>query len=338
MLSFRHHILYWALSLLTLPLTKFRRLLIEHGLFPDYINDIHLPVICLTLHFLFGYVLFQYKEAFRQQREEKFTTPFDGNVLAAKLEKVVEERNGNVKAARVHKGRQGRKRYVRGGNGKPREVQFEKKSDQNGNAKQINVGFTPEDSDKTRKLFIKKKIKIPGKEDLIEVLCKYNSVVYFACLALFLTYTEPLPGFPEGAESAYVHSIGRVLITFTVLGTLEPFRLSRWDIELCGLGMFSNCCVLCNEGPGFYISALMGLYGIFIMGIIIEVILYMKLQYWPWWPGVWFMDGLAHTDIFIRIELLAPLIDFAETVVYAIASITHTGWYKKRHQIMQRPL
>ncbi|KAF5600867.1 hypothetical protein FPANT_1959 [Fusarium pseudoanthophilum] len=63
-----------------------------------------------------------------------------------------------------------------------------------------------------------------------------------------------------------------------------------------------------------------------------------RQNYWPWWPAIWFADSLSGLDIFIRVWLLVPLIDVAETVLYAISSRTRPEWYKRRLELMERPL
>lgn len=54
-----------------------------------------------------------------------------------------------------------------------------------------------------------------------------------------------------------------------------------------------------------------------------ETCYYMTLDQWPWWPEVWFESALTTSDIWIRIELLAPLIDIVETVSSEAAPVHH---------------
>ncbi|ESU05825.1 hypothetical protein FGSG_00619 [Fusarium graminearum PH-1] len=106
----------------------------------------------------------------------------------------------------------------------------------------------------------------------------------------------------------------RVLITFMTLGTLEPLRCSRWDIEACGLGMFTYCCVFCDEGPGPWASVEMGAVGLCVMGALVECLLWIKVGHFVCWPALWLTsDNISVSDMLIRISALSPLIDIVET-------------------------
>jgi hypothetical protein len=245
MLSFKHHALYWALSLSTIPLTSLRELLTKYGLFPDFVNDIHFPVICLTLYLLMRYTLSLQDEKVKEDMKDVVTT-FGGNVIAANLDEPTEEQqiakesnsnhtntngngNANGKAAR---GGKGKKKFVRGANRKPRELQLGKESDQNGNARLSNRNRTPQSPlvmppdvslRRLRKASMEK--KKPTEHFLLVTASKYYSVLYFMSLALLCTRKDWVLGFGDSAENRCVMSAGRVLMTFMALGTLEPIRL-----------------------------------------------------------------------------------------------------------------
>ncbi|KAM0341313.1 hypothetical protein ACHAPU_010055 [Fusarium lateritium] len=64
----------------------------------------------------------------------------------------------------------------------------------------------------------------------------------------------------------------------------------------------------------------------------------MVLGQWSWWPVVWFEGAVTASDIWIRIQMLIPLIDIVETTLYAILRHTHHEWYNKRRELVQRPI
>ncbi|EWG37495.1 hypothetical protein FVEG_01085 [Fusarium verticillioides 7600] len=339
MISFKHHALYWVLSLLTVPLTSIRKLLFGHELFMGSIDEVELATVCLSLYSIARPVLNRFQNSHREV--EVGVTKCSGLVEAADLEKPVEEisitkepesRNGN---ARGLKPKKGRKKPDKGANGKPRAVQSQKKEAQNGDAKLSNGNVALQNIAAAQRL---RKKSTGRQQSFFNLTQKYLDFLYFMSLGILFTHTEPLIGFGECVGNDRLQSVDRVLVSFLVMGTLEPIRQNRWDVEVSGLGMFSYCCVLCNEGPGPWASTLMGVCGLLVMGILVECSLYIKLQYWPWWPGIWFADSLSVLDIFIRVWLLVPLIDVAETVLYAISSRTRPEWYKRRLELMERPL
>ncbi|KAF4336299.1 hypothetical protein FBEOM_9851 [Fusarium beomiforme] len=307
MISFKHHAIYWVFSVLTIPVTNIRKLLLGRGLFPNWVDDLDFATACLTLYVLVHIVVTEFQDVGRRARGPE--TTFSGNIEAIELEKLiensvenaitkeVESRNGKAKGAKINKGR---KKSATGANGKPRAVHFEKESTPpNGNAKMLsNENRTLQNLTVAQRLRKKSPERYTQTQKaLFSFLCEYHDALYYLSLALLFTRTDLVPGFGEGAENAYVH-----------------------------------------EGPGPWASTLMGFCGLVVMGILMECSLYIKLQYWPWWPWVWFADGLTASEIFIRVWLLVPLIDVAETVLYAIASKTRIEWYMKRLELIQRPL
>ncbi|KAH7494571.1 hypothetical protein FOMA001_g997 [Fusarium oxysporum f. sp. matthiolae] len=343
MLSFKHHALYWVLSLLTVPLTSIRKLLFGHELFMGSIDEIEFATMCLSMYFVVRPVLDGLQDFHREV--EVGVAKCSGLIKVAALEKPVEEnsitkevesRNGNAKGTKPNKGR---KKPAKGANDKPRAVHFQKESSQNGNAKLSNGNRALQNIAAAQRLRKKSTGRYTTtQQSFFNLAWKYLDVLYYMSLGILFTHTEPLFGFGGCVGNDHLQSVGRVLVSFLVIGTLEPIRQNRWDVEVSGLGMFSYCCVLCNEGPGPWTSTLMGICGLLVMGILVECSFYIKLQYWPWWPGVWFADSLSGPDIFIRVWLLVPLIDIAETILYAIASKIRAEWYKKRLELMKRPL
>ncbi|KAI1044853.1 hypothetical protein LB505_005253, partial [Fusarium chuoi] len=349
MISFKHHVLYWVLSLLTVPLTSLRRLLFANGLFMGSIDEVEFATTCLSMYFVARPVLGGLQEFDREV--EVGVTKCNGLIEAADLEKPVEEnsitkepesRNGDAKGTKPKKGRKKPAKGAKGVNGKPRAVHFEKESaqnGQNGDAKLSNGNRALQNIAAAQRLRKKSTDRYTAsQQSFFNLAWKYLDVLYFMSLGILLTHPEPLIGFGECVGNDHLQSVGRILVSFLVMGNLEPIRQNRWDVEVSGLGMFTYCCVLCSEGPGPWTSTLMGFCGLLVMGILVECSLYTKLQYWPCWPGIWFADSLSGLDIFIRVWLLVPLIDVAETVLYAIASRVRPEWYKKRLELMERPL
>ncbi|KAF5267511.1 hypothetical protein FOXYS1_1615 [Fusarium oxysporum] len=271
MLSFKHHALYWVLSLLTVPLTSIRKLLFGHELFMGSIDEIEFATMCLSMYFVVRPVLDGLQDFHREV--EVGVAKCSGLIKVAALEKPVEEnsitkevesRNGNAKGTKPNKGQ---KKPAKGANDKPRAVHFQKESSQNGNAKLSNGNRALQNIAAAQRLRKKSTGRYTTtQQSFFNLAWKYLDVLYYMSLGILFTHTQPLFGF--------------------VIGTLEPIRQ----------------------------------------------------DYWPWWPGVWFADSLSGPDIFIRVWLLVPLIDIAETILYAIASKIRAEWYKKRLELMKRPL
>ncbi|KAF5616680.1 hypothetical protein F52700_12975 [Fusarium sp. NRRL 52700] len=349
MISFKYHALYWVLSLLTVPLTSIRKRLFGHELFMGLIDEVEFATVCLSIYIVARPVLDGLQNFHREA--EVGVTKCSGLIMVADLEKPVEEniitkepesRNGSAKGTKPNKRRKKPAKGAKGAkavNGKPRAVHFQKESAQNGDAKLSNGNGALQNIAAIQRLRKKSTGRHTAtKQSFFNLAWKYLDALYFMSLGILFTHTAPLIGFGDFVENDHLQSVGRVLVSFLVMGTLEPIRQNRWDVEVSGLGMFSYCCVLCSEGPGPWTSTSMGLCGLLVMGILVECSLYAKLRYWPWWPGIWFADSLSGLDIFIRVWLLVPLIDVAETVLYVIASRVRTGWYKKRLELMERPL
>ncbi|KAF4954183.1 hypothetical protein FGADI_5506 [Fusarium gaditjirri] len=291
MLSFKHHVLYWVLSLLTVPLTSIRKLLFGHELFMGSIDEVEFATMCLAMYFVARPLLDRLQDFHREV--EAGVTRCSGLVETADLEKPVEEnsfkkevesRNGHAKGTKPNKGR---KKSAKGTNGKPRAVHLQKESTSNGNAKLSNGNRTLQNIAAAQRLRKKSTGRYTTtQQSFFNLAWKYLDVLYYMSLGILFTHTEPLLGFSECAGNDHLQSVGRVLASFLVIGTLEPIRQN----------------------------------------------------YWPWWPGVWFADSLSGPDTFIRVWLLVPLIDIAETVLYAVASKIRAQWYKKRLELVERPL
>ncbi|KAF4503429.1 hypothetical protein FAGAP_326 [Fusarium agapanthi] len=294
MISFKHHALYWVLSLLTVPLTSIRKLLFSHGLFMGSIDEVEFATMCLSMYFVARPVLDGLQDFHRQI--EVGLTKCSGLIKAADLEKPVEEnsitkepesRNGNAKGTKPKKRRKKPAKGANGANGKPQAVHFQKESAQNGDSKLSNGNRALQNIVTAQRLRKKSTSRYTAtQQSFLNLAWKYLDTLYFMPLGILFTHTEPLIGFGECVGNYHLQSVGRVLMSFLVMGTLEPIRQN----------------------------------------------------YWPWWPGIWFADSLSGLDMFIRVWSLVPLIDVAETVLYAIASRVRPGWYKKRLELMERPL
>jgi hypothetical protein len=229
MLSFKHHALYWVFSLLTIPLTSIRKLLSSHGISTSYINEVEFATICLSMYF----VARPYSNGLQDycRGVEEGVAKFSGNIEAADLEKPVEEngitkevesRNGNAKGKKTNKGR---KKPAQGANGKPRAVHFEKESTQNGNAKLSNGNRTLQNIAVAQRLRKKSTGRYTTtQQSFFNFAWKYLDALYYMSLGILFTRTEPLPGFGETVGNDHLQSVGRVLVSFLVIGTLEPIR------------------------------------------------------------------------------------------------------------------
>ncbi|KAJ4271978.1 hypothetical protein NW762_000687 [Fusarium torreyae] len=357
MFSLKHHVLFWALSFLMLPLASLREYLTEHELFPEFLDELEFVVICLTIYVLLHLVLpDQHFDKAKKKKPEEVVT-YTGNVTAAQLEEPPQE-NGNAEehdannahttgAQRESRVSKCRKRFNRGANGRPRQVQYRIEPNQNGNARQSIRNRTPQNpspglppgvSEKLKALKAKgSRRSILQKLPLSFSLVKYLEVLYFASVILLCTRADFGPRFEQEKENEYVQPIGRILSSFMVFGTLEPFRLDRWDTESCGLGMFRYCCMYYHEGTNPCASLVMGFYGLMAIWAVLEASLYMILGEWVnlyvWWLGA---DYLTLQDTFVRAWLLSPLIDIAETAIYTISRFSHPEWHKMKLELVQK--
>ncbi|RGP70632.1 hypothetical protein FSPOR_3933 [Fusarium sporotrichioides] len=323
MLSLKHHALYWVVSFLTLPLTALRKGLTDRGLLPDIINDLEYPLVGLLFYFLSRWAMALLQEAKqRTEQEVKFSglvTPIHSEEPEKKL--IAETKvNGNGKG----KGRNARKRFARGQ--KKASGQNRNNSNQNGNANgnaRSNRNRTPNppiqlDLNKISRRRLQK-TSISRDKSIRRAVSYFVEhcleELYFVSLILLFTRAK-LPGLEENPGGDYDQQVARVLITFMTLGTLEPLRCSRWDIEACGLGMFSYCCVFCGDGPGPWTSVGMGAVSLCVMGALIEALLWIKTGHYVCWPALWLTsDNLSVFDMLVRISALAPMIDIIETVL-----------------------
>ncbi|KAF4962676.1 hypothetical protein FSARC_9237 [Fusarium sarcochroum] len=355
MLSLKHHVLFWALSFLILPLTSFREYLTDHELFPELLDDPETILFSLTIYILLRLVLpGRHFDKSKDKKPEEVTT-FTGNVTAAQLDEPPQE-NGNAtehdtndthttgaqREARVNKGR---KRFITGTNGRPRQVQYRIEPNQNGNARQSNRNRTPQNPSRALPPGVAQKLKaLKAKEPRRPILqalsaffTKYLELLYFVSVVLLCTRADFIPGFENKSKNKYVQPLGRVFTSFMVLGTLEPFRLDRWDIESCGLGMFRYCCTWCNEGTSPCASLVMGFYGLMAILAALEGSLYVISGDWVNLYVLWFRtDYLTIQEMFVRAWLLSPLIDITETTIYTIARFSHPEWHKMKLELVQK--
>ncbi|KAG5813279.1 hypothetical protein H9Q74_002318 [Fusarium xylarioides] len=249
MISFKHHALYWALSLLTVPLASIRKLLYGHGLFMGPIDEVEFATMCLSLYFVARPVLERLQDFHREV--EVGVTKCSGLVKVVDLEKPVEEnsitkepesRNGNAKGTKPKKGR---KKPAKGANGKPRAVRFQKESAQNGGAKLSNGNGALQNIAAAQRLRKKSTGRYTvTQQSLVNLVWKYLDVLYFMSLGIYFTHTEPLIGFGECVGNDHLQSVGRVLVSFLVMGTLEPIRQ---NVSSCDVGkprLFANELIL----------------------------------------------------------------------------------------------
>ncbi|KAF0645683.1 hypothetical protein NXS19_000743 [Fusarium pseudograminearum] len=374
MLSTKHHILYWVVSFLTLPLAALRKILTDRGLVSDIIDDLEYPLVGLVFYFLSRWAMTLLEEAKqRAEQEVKFSglvTPVqpeepEKELIAETAENANIKANGNGNGNSNNRGKNARKRFARGQNkargqnrnssnqngnnsnqNKNNSNQNKNSSNQNGNARS-HRNRTPKppvqlDLNKISKKRLLRKTPVTWDESIRRAVSYFAhhclEELYFLSLILLFTRAK-LPGLEESPGGDYGQMAARVLITFMTLGTLEPLRCSRWDIEACGLGMFTYCCVLCDEGPGPWASVEMGAMGLCVMGALIECLLWIKVGHFVCWPALWLTsDDISVPDMLIRISALSPLIDIVETATYAIVSCTSPAWVERRLELTQRPL
>ncbi|XEU98101.1 hypothetical protein FSHL1_003388 [Fusarium sambucinum] len=336
MISLRHHILYWVVSFSTLPLAALRKILTDRGLISDILNDLEFPIVGLVLYFLSRWTMKLLEDAKQRTEQEAKSSGLNTSAQPDKSEKesIVEPAtngnanskangNGNIKNARKRLARAQRKARRQNGNSSNQNRntsnQNKKNQNQNGNARS-NGNRTPVqlDLNKISRKRLQKTPPISWERSIRRAVGYFVEhhleELYFLSLILLFT-REKLPGLEQSPGGDYDQMVARVLITFMILGTLEPLRCSRWDIEACGLGMFTYCCVFCDEGPGPWKSAVMGAIGLCSIGGLIECMFYIKIGHWVCWPALWLTsDNLGVFDMLVRISALGPLIDVAETV------------------------
>ncbi|KAM0343819.1 hypothetical protein ACHAPU_008088, partial [Fusarium lateritium] len=236
MLSFKHHALYWVLSLLTVPLAELREYLVYHGLLADFINQVHFPVLCLTVYVSMRYSMGIQEEKLQEGKEGAVTT-FRGNVTAANLDEPWEEEqdvkpectkangnanghlngnaNGNGNGQAAKRGKK-KKRFARGPNGKPRQVQRSR----NGNARQSNRNGTPQNplvmppGVDPRQVMKASAAKKKPTSRTVAMVCNFYLVLYFMSLTLLCTQKDWTLGFSANVEEPYILWSARILLTF----------------------------------------------------------------------------------------------------------------------------
>ncbi|EXK47938.1 hypothetical protein FOXG_00427 [Fusarium oxysporum f. sp. lycopersici 4287] len=245
MLSFKHHALYWVLSLLTVPLTSIRKLLFGHELFMGSIDEIEFATMCLSMYFVVRPVLDGLQDFHREV--EVGVAKCSGLIKVAALEKPVEEnsitkevesRNGNAKGTKPNKGR---KKPAKSANDKPRAVHFQKESSQNGNAKLSNGNRALQNIAAAQRLRKKSTGRYTTtQQSFFNLAWKYLDVLYYMSLGILFTHTEPLFGFGECVGNDHLQSVGRVLVSFLVIGTLEPIRQNVSSCYVVQPRLFAN--------------------------------------------------------------------------------------------------
>lgn len=251
MISFKHHVLYWVLSLLTVPLTSLRRLLFANGLFMGSIDEVEFATTCLSMYFVARPVLGGLQEFDREV--EVGVTKCNGLIEAADLEKPVEEnsitkepesRNGDAKGTKPKKGRKKPAKGAKGVNGKPRAVHFEKESaqnGQNGDAKLSNGNRALQNIAAAQRLRKKSTDRYTAsQQSFFNLAWKYLDVLYFMSLGILLTHPEPLIGFGECVGNDHLQSVGRILVSFLVMGNLEPIRQNVSSCDAFQPRLFAN--------------------------------------------------------------------------------------------------
>ncbi|PTD12684.1 hypothetical protein HYE67_008559 [Fusarium culmorum] len=341
MLSPKHHILYWVVSFLTLPLSALRKYLTDRGLVSGIIDDLEYPLVGLVFYFLSRWAMVLPEEA-KQRAEQE--VKFSGLVTPVQPEEPEKEpvtetaANANIKVNGNgnNRSKNARKRFARGqnkargqnGNNSNQDKNNSNKNNSNKNSSNPNGKarsnrnrtLTPPvrlDLNKISKRRLLRKTLVTWDESIKRAVSyfvhHFLEELYFLSLILLFTSAK-LPGLEESPGGDYGQMAARVLITFMTLGTLEPLRCSRWDIEACGLGMFTYCCVFCDEGPGPWASVEMGAMGLCVMGALIECLLWIKVGHFACWPALWLTsDNISVSDMLIRISALSPLIDIVET-------------------------
>lgn len=238
MLSLRHHILFWVLSSLTLPLTILREYLAKYELIPEIVDDIQCPIIGLTLYTLTRIIL---KERVKAKHEaEKDLPAFSGNVIPAQLDELAEQglvaqasmpNNANTNGNAT--GNAHNKRKKLGRKAKKRALKQNRRSlNQNGNSRQSNGnGISPKSQVQLDIITSRRLRKNPTgngwtesmRQGFLHFIEPILEVLYWASLVLLLTRAD-LPGLEKSPGVNYGQMAARVLMTFTTLGTLEPLR------------------------------------------------------------------------------------------------------------------
>ncbi|KAK7420484.1 hypothetical protein QQZ08_010401 [Neonectria magnoliae] len=123
--------------------------------------------------------------------------------------------------------------------------------------------------------------------------------------------------------------VAQGLVTFVVLGTLEPIRQQRPEIEICGMGMFSQPPIL-QRRQNLVCATIVGFLGLAVVTGLLELILHQVLGRRVDLPRFWFPEDLNLTQTFVHAWLLSPLLDIVETVVYVVRRIIWPAWFQGR--------
>ena len=251
MLSLRYHVLNWALSFMTIPLAMFRKSLVNSGLMHELIDDIHCPAIGLTIYFLTLWLLKARETAKQEQETQSDQVTFSGNVAPAELEAItpadVHELEAEIPISTNTNGNgngnaRSKRRRKRGKKGNANGQQNRNSSSRNGKAQKSNRNripprnkTPPQDtapSNTTAQLnaIAARRLRNTSigridsmKESAIHLIEQHIHVLYPINLVLLFTSDE-LPGIGAYSESSYCQMAARVLVTFTILGTVEPWR------------------------------------------------------------------------------------------------------------------
>ncbi|KAF5021844.1 hypothetical protein F66182_6137 [Fusarium sp. NRRL 66182] len=352
MLSLKHHLLFWVLSFLTAPLALFQKRLATKGLLSPYIDDDAFPLVAVSLCLLARMnLLFAERE---EQLEAEETVTFTGLVTPANLDEPLTKdkaANGNAHGKKVG--------YHQGGNGEATRVQYRLTREQGESTRQgenrrirpppfveprplpPGVGLRPKRNPGFFERWVYgRKVQqfldswTPSKRTCLYITNKCLLVPYFVSVALLCTRMLSLLKIEYDSEGiSSREAIDQVLVSFIVLGTLEPIRrngLERWDIESRGVGMLWFDFPVTPEGSAVTTLAI-GVCA--VTGI--EVSLFKLLGRWHNLFEWWFIASHNWREMYTRIWLLSPLIDIAETAVYTIARFTHPAWHKRRLELVQ---
>ncbi|KAM5369876.1 hypothetical protein ACJZ2D_008777 [Fusarium nematophilum] len=415
MLSLRYHLLFWALSLLTVPLSLLQKhLTYPEEILPIFLDEPGLAVLGLTIYFLLrirrsacmpqassedkprelgqhnliaqkpttddaepqngdargskpqGLELDD-KPQGNGPRDQNGHTKLNGKMSgisivpeefsqhAPETEPVASKSNGTASPQEPKSKRQNKKKGKKSRNNRPKDSTNEngiaKHSQTNGNTRDSQPDQRPQEpnpgslrrlpagagrrAERPRGFFARK--AYPLAEQLGRTIQMYHQVFYFASMPLMCTHVVYLLGLDRRPGDP-LQMVVQVLASFIVLGTLEPIRQNRWDIEPCGLEMLRYCCPACSEGVSSVGSTILGLLGLAGITMAIEGGLYLLLGYWVDLPSMWFSEDLTLPQMFLSVWLLSPLIDLVETAIYAVGRVARPRWYKDRLKCVQKPM
>ncbi|KAF4984832.1 hypothetical protein FZEAL_60 [Fusarium zealandicum] len=370
MLSLEYHVLFWALSLLTLPCFYLHmHLTYVYGILPEFLDEPMHAIMGLTIYVLLH--LYPLPATLPVSGEDRPGNDKEQNGYATQPKPTPsKQQNGNVLDSETEPPKSngkptrgnGTTKKHKGRNRKPREngTCLEDKTKatkhQNGDANECHTNGDLQEAKSKAPISLPPGTGLrrvrrsrglmgrfgrwlrPHLNQFCLLVNKYHSAWYYGSILPLCTYATSFLGIDSCHGDKWHQMAAMTLASFQVLATLEPMRRDRWDMQSCGLEMFRYCCPMCSTGLKALESAMMGLVGLAGTTMVLEVGVYLRLGFWISLPSWWFPGHLTLPQLFVHVWLLSPLIDVAETITYTIARTAYPKWYRDRLEHIQRPI